>query len=237
MPKLDKPELTLRWWQDIAPKGLRSGGKLERAFKEWEAARKRLDRKIDSENLEDADDRLATLNEAIDAAAAEAAKSKTIPDGASLSDALRKLDHDIGAEKSAIDKLADDHAARDFATPEAYRVYLLRWLKRVDVKKPMNFALVLGRSPEEHRMALHKSKAGKALMGLLVRETKLHAVTFGAARGDEKRGDELVLAVEGKQLSGMGRRGTLMLKEYQPLPFKHIRLTVGGKDAADIEDD
>ncbi len=236
MQKVDTPELTLRWWQDLAPKGLRSGGKLEQAFKEWEAARKRLDRKIDSENLEDADDRLEMLDEAIHAAAAEATKSKAIPDGAGLAATLRKLDRDIASERKAIDKLADDHAARDFATPEAYRVYLLRWLKRVDVKKPMNFALVLGRSPEEHRMALHKSKAGKALMGLLVRETKLHMVTFGTARGDEKRGDELVLAVEGKQLSGMGRRGALMLKEYQPLPFKHIRLTVGGKDAPDTED-
>ena len=236
MARQDPPELTVRWWQDNQPKGLRAAPKLELALRAWDSARKRLDREIDEETLEQAEDRLEQVEDATHAAAAEAEKSKTIPDGAALATALRRLDRDIAAERKHLEKLADDLAAKDFATPAAFRAYLLKALKRVHGGLRMNFALALGQKPEDSRMALHRSKGGKALMGLLVRETGIHAVTWGTAAGDEKKGDVLTLAVEGKPLSGMARRGREMLKEHQPLPFKQMRLTDGEEELAETED-
>ncbi|MDE2006952.1 MAG: hypothetical protein KGI51_10325 [Rhodospirillales bacterium] len=239
MKQGEKPELSAAWWKRSQPKGLRTADRLEDAFKEWEGAERKMARAADPETLDLAEESLEDIDTATRAVIAEAkrAKSKTNPEMDWTVNCLEQLPRLTDAQRKKIEKLQEDADARIFATPDSYRAYLLVGLKRMHSGTPMNFAMVLGRAPEDHRMALHKSKSQKSLLTMLVRETKLHQGTWGKAAADQNRDGMIVMALDGKQLPGLAKRATLMLHAYQPLPYKKVRLKVEGKDADDLEDD
>ena len=146
-----------------------------------------------------------------------------------------------------------------FSDPDVYHEYLLKSLKRLRSAGQMNFGVVLGKKAEDHRLAVNKAKGGKGLAGMLARETGLHAMSFGVAltpkaageveseqqegesqdddggMGDE-RSSVLILQLEGRQLPGLKKKLTKMLKKFKPLPFKSVKLMVDGKEAEDIDD-
>jgi len=233
----ERPELSSAWWKKAQPEGVRGADRLFDALRAWEAARRVLERKAGEAALEAAEGALDRVESSTDEVIAAAAKLKSNPEMAATVTCLGKLDREIKTERKWLAEQEGDPDASKFAAPEAYRAYLLTGLKRIHAGADMNFAIALGRAPEDHRLALNKSKSAKSLLGFLVRETGLHQATFGIARADAEKAGTMVLALEGRPIAGLAKRATLMLKAFQPLPYKLARLTVGGKDAEDTEDD
>ncbi len=166
----------------------------------------------------------------------EAGKDKKNPEMALTIDALKKFDRLYPAERSWI----EDHAEQDddsvFADPDAYHDYLIAAMKKLRSGGQMNFGFVLGKKAEDHRLAVHRSKGSKALANTLVKETGLHAMTFGTAMADENRAGMLVLLLEGRQLPGMKKKGERMLKKFKPLPFIKLSVMADGQELEDIAD-
>lgn len=237
MKQGERPELSSAWWKKAQPAGVRGADRLFDSLRAWEAARRVLERKAGEAALESAEGALDRVEASTVDVIAAAAKLKSNPEMAATVTCLGKLDREIKTERKWLAEQEGDPDASKFAAPQAYRDYLLTGLKRVHAGANMNFAIVLGRAPEDHRLALSKSKSAKSLLGFLVRETGLHQGTFGVARADADKAGTMVLAPEGQKIAGLARRATLMLKAFQPLPYKLARLTDGGKDADDTEDD
>ena len=181
-------------------------------------------------------DALGTVETAVDAVTTEAGKDKKNPEMALTIDALKKFDRLYPAERSWI----EDHAEQDddsvFADPDAYHDYLIAAMKKLRSGGQMNFGFVLGKKAEDHRLAVHRSKGSKALANTLVKETGLHAMTFGTATADENRAGTLVLLLEGRQLPGMKKKGERMLKKFKPLPFIKLSVMADGQEQEDIAD-
>jgi hypothetical protein len=232
--KGEQPELLVRWWKSSQPAGLRGAGRLEDALKDYETARRRFESDSGAPQAATAYDALDAVAAAARAAATEAAKVKGNPEMEWTVDALKKFDRPIGAARKWIEDRTEEADDGEFGNTELYHEYLLIALKRLRGSKAMNFGIVLGKTREDHRLALHKGKSGKALAAVLVKQTGLHQMTYGIARTDATRGDVMVLDVEGRELPGLAKKGTLMLKRFKPLPFKQLKLR---PDDADIDDD
>ncbi|HTW70717.1 MAG TPA: hypothetical protein VME47_12580 [Acetobacteraceae bacterium] len=253
MKKGEKPEFSVSWWKGSQPKNLKSAGGLESALKSYESARGKLESSGSGDDAEAAEKALDGVEKAAKAATAEASKaSKAKGDDMELTaDCLKKFDYD--KEHRWIDEHVEEGM---FSDPDVYKKYLLTACKRLNSRGEMNFAFVLGKKAEQHRMALHPSKSGKALAGMLTKETGIHMFTFGVARSPESVGTDasedpngatseteeevgnktMVLALEGKQIAGMAKKGARMLKKFKPLPFSKITLMVDGKEVRDLDD-
>lgn len=236
MKKGEQPELSAKWWKQSAPDGLRSAGRLGDALKEYEAAHRRFEAKGGTPEAEAASEALDAAAAAAKAVIAEAGKANGGPEMAATVECLKKFDRVIAAARKWIDERTEEPDEGEFGNREAYHEYLLIALKRLRGANAMNFGVVLGKKAEDHRLALHKSKSAKALAALLVQATGLHQMTFGVARVDEKRNDIMALDLEGRQLPGLAKKGTRMLKRLQPLPFKQLKLAKDGKDLDDLDD-
>ncbi|MGH7040604.1 MAG: hypothetical protein ACREFY_00550 [Acetobacteraceae bacterium] len=236
MKKGEQPELSARWWKASQPDGLRSAGRLEDALKDYETARRKFEADSGEPQAEAASEALDAIGSAVKAVNTEVAKAQGGPELEWTADCLKKFDRLINAARKWIDERTEEADEGEFGAPEIYHEYLLLALKRLRGSGEMNFGLVLGKTAEDHRLALHKAKSAKALAGILVKQTGLHQMTFGIARTDEKRGDVMVLDIEGRQLPGLAKKGTRMLKRFKPVPFKQIKLAMGGRDVDDLDD-
>ncbi len=235
--KNEQPEFSAKWWKASQPKGLKTAGRLEDALKDYEVAKRKLEQSKESDAAEKAEDALDAIPPAVKAVIAEAAKMKGSPEMEATVETLKKFDRAYGAEEDWIEAHTKPSKDGVFADPDEYQSYLMAGLKRLHRGGPMNFAIVLGKQPEDHRMALHRSTSAKTLGAMLVKETGLHTMTFGVATGDEKRADTLCLTLDGRQLPGMQKKSERMLKSFKPLPFAKVALLVGGKEAADVDED
>ncbi len=234
MKKGEQPEFSAKWWKDEQPKGLKTANDLASALREYETAKHKLESTGKARDADDAWNALDDIETAVKAVISEAAKAKGNAEMDATVDCLKKFDRGCTREHKWIDEHIDE--SDGFANPEAYRDYLVTALKRLRSSGEMNFGFVLGKKAEDHRLALHRSKAARALAMMLVKQTGIHLMTFGTARPDEDESGALVLALEGKQLPGMAKKGERMLKKFMPLPFHKMTLVVAGKEAADLDD-
>jgi hypothetical protein len=254
--KNEQPELSAKWWAGSQPKGLKSADKLESALKSYEGARKKLESSSEEDVGKAARDALGAVESAVDAVIAEASKDKKNPEMGFTVDALKKFDKFYGAEHAWIEEHTEEDDEGMFSDPEAFHVYLTKGLKRLRSSGQMNFGMALGKKAEDHRLALNKSKSGKALGSMLTKETGLHVFTFGIAmtpkaaglaeeegdapgqgeEGEKEKPRALVLSLEGRQIPGLGMKGARMLKKFKPQPFNKIILMLEGKVVPDLAD-
>jgi hypothetical protein len=234
-----EPEFSARWWRDSQPTGLdrKLAGNLGKALKDYETAKGKLESSGEARDADDAWEALDDIKKAVKAVISEASsKAKDNAEMDAAVDCLKKFGRGYSQQLKWIDEHINDSDGGAFADPEGYHDYLVVALKRLRSSGEMNFGLVLGKTAEDHRMALHRSKAARALAMMLVKETGIHQMTFGTARPDKGESGALVLTLEGKQLPGMARKGDRMLKKFTPLPFHKMTLVVGGREAEDLDD-
>jgi hypothetical protein len=235
MRKGETPDFTVRWWKGSQPKDLPSAGKLESALKNYEGAKSKLDSSREEPDAKAADKALTGVVDAAQDVITEAdKKSKTKGDEMSLTaECLKKFKPMSNAERKWIEEHTGEEDDGMFSDPDVYRHYLLTALKALKVKGEMNFALVLGKKAEDHRLALHKTKGSKQLKGNLTNETGLRAATCGTARTDEDPNSEddesedkhvIFLQLQEKALPGMARKTTRMLKKFKIKKFKQVVL-------------
>jgi hypothetical protein len=236
MKKGERPEFSATWWQDNQPKGLKSASELGSALRDYETAKGRLESTGKARDADDASKALDDIKKAAKAVIAESSKAKGNTEMEATADCLKKFDRGCAQELRWIDEHTGGSDGSTFADPEAYHKYLVEALKRLRSSGEMNFGFVVGKTAEDHRLALHRSKAGRALAMTLVKETGLHQMTFGTAQPAKDKAGVLVLTVEGKQLPGMGKKGELMLKKFTPLPFHKMTLVGDGKETEDLAD-
>ena len=233
MKKGETPQFSVRWWKGSQPKGLKSASGLESALKDYETAKGKLESTGEDTDAKVAYTALSGIDKAVKPVVAEASKAKSDEMTATV-DCLKKFDRLYAAERNWIEEHTEASDDGAFGDPEVYHAYLLTMLKRLRSSGEMNFGFVLGKKPEDHRLALHKSKSSKGLANILVKQTGIHQMTWGIARPDEERGGLLVLTLEGRVLPGMGKKAGRMLKKFKPLPFKKLALVVDGKE--ELED-
>ncbi len=238
MKKGEHAEFSARWWHGSQPKGLMSAAKLEAAFKHYDAARAKLESAGDADMLEDALDALDGIEAAVKGVLAEAGKSKDNPELDATVQSLNKLD--VRGERAiaaslvkADDDQDDEDDAGSLTDSEEYRSYLLVAMKKLR-NGAMNFGLVLGSKPGQHRIVLHRRKAPKTIALHMVKDLKLHHFSFGIAVPSEDRPQTILLNVQGHVLPGMRKKMERMLKEYRPLPFVHMALFVSGREIDEL---
>jgi hypothetical protein len=234
--KGEQPEFSARWWKSSQPKGLKSADRLEGALKDYETAKKKLEAGGDANAVKSAEAALGGVETAVSAVSSEAAKDKKSPEMAITVDVLKKFDRLYRVEQAWIEDQAEEDDDSAFGDPDAYHEYLIGAMKRLRSSGTMNFGFVLGKKAEDHRLAVHRSKGAKALANTLVKETGLHAMTFGTAMPDANRAGVLVLVLEGRQLPGMQKKGARMLKKFKPLPFTKLAVMVDGQEVEDLDD-
>ncbi|WKB55645.1 hypothetical protein [Eleftheria terrae] len=106
----------------------------------------------------------------------------------------------------------------------AYKKHLQRCLRQLKAHGPLNFGLVLGERPEDHRFTLHRSRNGKLLAEELRERTGLTHRTWGQASADPAQAGVLVLDLEGRVPPRARAKTQQMLKEFRPLPFAKVLL-------------
>lgn len=252
MKKNDTPQLAASWWKGAQPDGLASAKDLDKALVAYEDARKELGK--------DKSDAAKKLTEsALDAIAAAAKKvlveaeklSKNPPkkgdpeDYVNTVEVMKKVPRVIESVEKTLGKLVEAGSGGDaeededdkgaFGKLDVYGDYLRKMMKRLRAK-PMNFAVGLGKKPEDHRFVFHRSKPAKALSALIKQETDLKRLTWGIAGADPDRPMLLVLALEGPQAPGLKKKGEKHMKLLKPLPFAKIMLMVEGEEAEDVVD-
>lgn len=100
-------------------------------------------------------------------------------------------------------------------------------------RQPMNFAVGLGKLPEEHQLRLHATRAGRALAKEIKDATQLKQITWGTARMDESASNTLALSVEDRLLGGLKKKLEQWLK-LQGMPVRKVAVLVDGRE---VEDD
>ncbi|MGC8475433.1 MAG: hypothetical protein ACP5NP_03680 [Acetobacteraceae bacterium] len=261
MKKGESPKLSAKWWKDSQPLDpkkkplLSTAGKLEDALKDYEAAKAKLEKERNEEAGTAAKKALDAVGKAVDAASSEAGKIKGNDEATWTVAALKQLSSMIDSEGRWIAENADEEDGM-FSDPDVYRMYLRKMLKRMKSAGEMNFGAVLGKKPEDHRIAFHKSKSGRPLASQLAKETGLHVLTFGIAittkaEGENESGESestdgeddladlkastLILDIKDKIPPGLGRKLSKMLKRFK-VPFKSVVLKKDGKEVADEVD-
>lgn len=96
----------------------------------------------------------------------------------------------------------------------------------------MQFAVVLGKQPDEHRMSLHPTRAGRSLAKALREDTGLKLATWGSTEVDESRRDTLVLVLEDRALPGLSKKLQAWLK-LMGAPIRKVAIKVDGQELAD----
>jgi hypothetical protein len=113
--------------------------------------------------------------------------------------------------------------------------YLKTCIKRLR-KKPMQFGFGLANRPEDCVLVLKPKGQAKQLSTLIRREKSLRKVTFGVACADKNDPATLVFELEGKQLPGLAKKGRKFLRAQKLLPFRDLKLVVGGRVVEDIQE-
>jgi hypothetical protein len=229
MKKGEQPQFSVKWWKDSQPKGLKSAGGLEGALKDYDTAKGKLEASGEEADAKSANGALDGIDKAVKAVMAEASKVKGNADMDATVDCLKKFDRGYVQERKWIEENTEGGV---FSNPDDYRTYLLNALKALKVKGEMNFAVVLGKTAEDHRLALHKTKGAKQLKGTLTKETGLRLATCGIARTDEDPNAEddesedkvMFLQLDEKPLAGMAKKTTRMLKKFKIKKFKQVVL-------------
>lgn len=100
-------------------------------------------------------------------------------------------------------------------------------------RQPMNFAAALGKRPEDHRLSLHHTRAGRALAKVLKETTGSKQLAFGTTEVDDSRKDTLVLVLEAKPPTGLAKKLANWLKLHGQ-PIRKVALKLEGQE---LEDD
>lgn len=103
-------------------------------------------------------------------------------------------------------------------------------------RQPMQFAVVLGKRPEDHRLSLHPTRAGRALAKALREDTGIKLATWGVTEVDATRRDTLVLVLEDRALPGLGKKLQNWLK-LNGAPIRKVALKVDGRELDEGDDD
>jgi hypothetical protein len=235
----ERAEFSAKWWKDSQPRGLTSARRLETALRDYETAKHTLETHAVEKAVKDAIEALTSIEAAVKAVCAEAARSKG-PEMDATADALRKLNVQgerawIADKGRSFSKAADEDDDSPFSAA-GYADYLLRGLRRLRTTQ-MNFGAVLGHVAEEHRLLLHRVAAPMTLGRRLVQGTGLHLMTFGTAKADDDKDRTISLTIEGRQLPAIKKKLERMLRVHQPLPFRFISLYAGGAELEDIDDE
>lgn len=96
-------------------------------------------------------------------------------------------------------------------------------------RQPMNFAAVLGKQPEDHRLSLHATRAGRALAKVLKEATGSKQLASGMTEVDDDRKDTLVLVLDAKPPGGLAKKLGAWLK-LQGMPVRKVALKLDGQD-------
>jgi hypothetical protein len=128
----------------------------------------------------------------------------------------------------------EDPDTPDLQESDAYRRYLLARLKQIRLAGSGSFGLALGGKGLQHRMALHPARSPRTMASVLVRQTHLRQVTWGTVDPHPEKPATLRLALQGKALAGLCKKGGAMLRAFRPLPFAHMVIVLNGKELPDI---
>lgn len=103
-------------------------------------------------------------------------------------------------------------------------------------RQPMNFAAALGKRPEDHRLSLHPTRAGRALAKVLKEATGSKQLAFGITEVDDSRKDTLVLVLDAKPPTGLAKKLANWLKLHG-LPIRKVALKLEGQELEDDGDE
>src|SRR5258707_485188 len=103
-------------------------------------------------------------------------------------------------------------------------------------RQPMNFAAALGKRPEDHRLSLHHTRAGRALAKVLKEATGSKQLAFGITEVDDSRKDTLVLVLDAKPPTGLAKKLANWLKLHG-LPIRKVALKLEGQELEDDGDE
>lgn len=96
-------------------------------------------------------------------------------------------------------------------------------------RQPMNFAAALGKRPEDHRLSLHPTRAGRALVKVLKDTTGSRLLASGTTEVDDSRKDTLVLVLEAKPPTGLAKKLASWLKLHG-MPVRKVALKLEGQE-------
>lgn len=102
-------------------------------------------------------------------------------------------------------------------------------------RQPMNFAAALGKLPEDHRLSLHATRAGKALAKALKDDTGSKLLASGTTEVDDSRKDTLVLVLDAKPPGGLAKKLAAWLKLHG-MPVRKVALRLEGRELDDEDD-
>jgi tetratricopeptide (TPR) repeat protein len=253
MKKNATPQLTSSWAKEL-PDGLSESKALEKALSDYESALKALEKTGSDDSHLAAIKALGAIEASAKKAQAEAEKALKSPpkdpkkakfdaeDFQNTVDALKKIGKVVETARkdtAGLRKEEKDDEEEDDKTlltdPKAYQGYLKKMLKRLK-QKPMNFAIGLGKKPEDTRFMFHKAKPGKSMISAIKAETDLKKLTWGIAGAHGEKPNILVLALEGPQAPGIKKKAEKLFKVFKPLPFNKILLMVEGEEVEDQVD-
>ena len=235
MKKGERGQISAKWWKGSQPPGLAKARALELALHAYEELRHVAETHPTPVAAKKAGDALDDIDTALKAVIAEASHGKT-PEMEATVAAL----HDIDTDKertwlAAHVKVPEEDEDDSPFSANDYDAYLRKSQKRLR-SGPMNFAVVLGRKPVEHRLALHRVQPPMTLGHMLMRETGLHLMTYGTAAADPDKDRSIQLSIDSRQLPGLRKKLNRMLLAFRPLPFTFITLHAGGAELPDIDD-
>jgi hypothetical protein len=241
MKKGDVAEFSAKWWRTSQPKDLSSAGKLDKALKAYESSQSKLKSAASPEAQKEALEALDDVETAVRSVIAEAKRVKGNPELALTADILGKMDFaaERKAAETAVKKGADedeDENEGGLSDPDTFKLALRKGLHKLENGR-LNFGFVAGKKAIHHRLVLSRTKGPQGLAAAAARELRLTAFTFGVARSSEERPDTILLYLGGKQLPGLAKKGTRMLKAFKPQPFGQIALFVDGNEVQDILDE
>jgi hypothetical protein len=117
-----------------------------------------------------------------------------------------------------------------------YAPYLRKQLNTLRTAGSAGFGVVLGKQPDAHRLALHRTKAPRGLGAELTRQTGLQQASWGTAEPHPDKAGTMLLHLEGKNLPGLRKKTERMLKAFRPQPFQRVLLMEGAAPAEDLAD-
>jgi len=257
MKQNETPQLSSSWWKSAQPEGLSSAKELAKALTDYEDARKLLAKDASEEAHDECLRSLGAVKSAAKSVAAEAQKLvKSPPKKGNIDiddlgytvEVLAKFPRVTESVEKLLAKDAaqnkakggggeedDDDDAGVLGSLDGYKEYLKKTLRRMK-QTPMNFAIGLGKRPDEHRLVCHRSKPAKSLSAMIKSETKLTRMAWGFAGAHGEKPTTLTLALESPLAPGLKKKLEKQFKLLKPLAFDKVMLMVDGEEAEDIVD-
>ena len=243
------PELKARWWISNAPEGLAKRKDLEKILVNFEIALAQLEKDGSTDGQEACWNILGQVEHEARQVQAEAEKLLKKPpqkgkfdaeDFSNTVDALKKYPAVVKTARRRTAELVrvEDEEPEPpdegpLGDPKLYKAYLLKALPRLKTKT-LNFAVGLGKKPDEHRFLFHSGQSGGALRTAVLKQPGLAAATWGEAWGHEEKPTTIVLALQGPLLAGLKSKAGQLLKALGPLPFTAVMLLLDGKEVEDL---